>query len=408
MKELLDFINQSWILTRRYSPEDEGTLIGLPKPYTVPSIKNCFNELYYWDTYFTNVGLIISGKLDYAKDNADNIAHLINKYGFMPNGNRTYYLNRSQPPFFSLMVRDIYDKLRDREWLSSMFSALLREYSFWQDKRSTPIGLNRYYHTLGDIENFDGEQTSPEIERRLGIKPESREEAYNLSAHMRIVCESGWDCNSRMGNESYDYAWVDLNSLMYAFEMNMAYFASELSLDTQNWIDAAERRRALMKKYCYNTRLSAFCDYNFKCGEVSDFISLASFYPLFCRLATKEEAEAAVALLPRVEFEYGLAASEMMEFSAGLQWDYPNGWAPLHYMVINGLLAYGYSDDALRIARKYCRTVEDNFMKTGNVWEKYNVITGEVSVTRESAQHEMMGWSAGVYLYCKGILGKRD
>ena len=96
-----EYIGSNWDNTTRFFTEDNDTLIGLPYPYTVPCIEGKFQEMYYWDVYFTNVGLIKSGRLSQAKNNVDNMCYLINKFGFVPNGNRTYYLSRSQPPFLS-------------------------------------------------------------------------------------------------------------------------------------------------------------------------------------------------------------------------------------------------------------------------------------------------------------------
>ena len=146
MNKVKQFIYENWDGTLRSEPKDRESLIGLPYPYTVPSIKDYFNELYYWDTYFTNVGLILSNKPEYAKNNTSNIAYLINRYGYMPNGNRLQFLHRSQPPFFTKMVRDVYNETRDTVWLAEMYEAGRREYDFWQSKRLTSSGLNRYYY----------------------------------------------------------------------------------------------------------------------------------------------------------------------------------------------------------------------------------------------------------------------
>ena len=124
------FILENWDKTVRTNTVDAGSLIGLPKPYTVPCIEGFFQEMYYWDTYFTNIGLLLSGKVEQAINNTENIAYLIERYGKMPNGSRTFYLNRSQPPFFSQAVRDIFEATGDLEWLSRMYSTAEKEYSF--------------------------------------------------------------------------------------------------------------------------------------------------------------------------------------------------------------------------------------------------------------------------------------
>ena len=249
MKQLIDFIHNNWDGTLRYNPPkdgkrfemyqagfdrrnctlpDEDTLIPLPKPYTVPSISDVFNELYYWDTYFTNLGLIRSGKVEYARDNVENIAYLINTYGYMPNGNRTYYLTRSQPPFFSHMVLDVYSATGDKAWLAEMFSAAKREYTFWQEKRMTESGLNRYYHNFDNSDRAALESSASIWARRVNLDPpKSDEELLSYAENVRVVCESGWDCNSRFGTRTFEYNWVDLNCLLYGMERNMAHLSRD-------------------------------------------------------------------------------------------------------------------------------------------------------------------------------------
>ena len=141
---------------------------------------------------------------------------------------------------------------------------------------------------------------------------------------------------------------------------------------------------------------------------MTDFVSDASFYAMFTELCTEEQATKTVKLLEKLEQKYGVAACEKRADLMDLQWDYPIGWAPLHYIIMEGLMKYGYHSEALRIATKYCDLVERNYEKTGNIWEKYNTVTGEVASTKENGlAATMMGWSAGVYLYAKKLIDKR-
>lgn len=397
MKQLVDFIHENWENTVRFNQEDEGNLIGLPKPYTVPSIADHFQEMYYWDTYFTNVGLILSDRLDLAKNNTENIAFMINKYGYMANGNRTYYLSRSQPPFFTLMAREIYEIEGDKKWLKEMYDAGVKEYDFWMTQRITDSGLCRYY---GTIDESIVSQRAHNFCKRIKIDcPEDYDSQFKITENALAVCESGWDCNSRFGLRNQEYNWIDLNSLLFGMEENLAFFADELGIEN-DCQKKADNRKALLNKLCWNENLGMFADYNFIDKQVSDFVSCANFYPMFTGLCTEEQAAKTVKLLEKLEQEYGVAGCEKRDDLMDLQWDYPHGWACLHHIIIYALKKYGYYDDARRIAKKYCDTVERNFLKTNNVWEKYNVVTGEVSVTKENMiPTSMMGWSAGIYLY---------
>lgn len=401
MNKVLKYIESNWDSCIKENMYDEGTLIGVPYPYTVPAVGH-FDEMYYWDTYFTNKGLELCGRQAQAKNNTDNMLYLVNKYGFMPNGNRVNYLKNSQPPFLSVMVRDVFEHYGDTVWLSSAYSVLKKEYEFWDEKRMSPIGLNCYGGALNS-ENVI-RVMSNYWKERTGITTESDE--YDIARHSLLSCESGWDFNPRWQTEGYNYAPVDLNSLMYMFEKNMEYFSLTLKNNEEKyWNSRAERRRELMMMYMDNGE-GILLDYNFEKDEISNLLSAASFYPLFAGLCDESGAKAAVNCLDRLETEYGILTCEKNDADGIYQWDYPNGWACLQYIAVIGLDKYGYKEEAMRIAKKYIHLVEKVFLKTGKLWEKYNVVEGNINVTNEYEMPEMMGWSAGVYIAAKKYAGE--
>lgn len=202
-----NYIRENWKNCVRTNYEDAGCLLGLPFPYTVPCVKGEFQELYYWDTYFINIGLIKSGLFEKAKNNVDNFLYEVKKYGFIPNSSATFHLNRSQAPFLSMMVRDIYEKYEDVEWLRNTYETLKHEYRFWMDKRITPIGLNRYFHHAsnnGDIIDF-----------------------FNYISKSRINLKAE-TFNPRFEGHCADFVPVDLNSNLYLYEKNFEYFSEIL------------------------------------------------------------------------------------------------------------------------------------------------------------------------------------
>lgn len=399
LNKVEEFINKNWYNCIKNNRYDNGTLIGLPYPYTVPAVGH-FDEMYYWDTYFTNKGLIIDGRAEQAKYNTDNMLYLVNKYGFMPNGNRTYYLDKSQPPFLSCMVRDIYEHYQDLAWLYSAYHILGKEYEFWQTKRGSGIGLNHYDAIMESEESY--ELMAQCFEERVGFTPNI--DRRILGHHCRTACESGWDINPRWDYEAFNFAAVDLNSLLFMMEENMSFFAKELENGEESiWFDKAQKRRKLMLDKMDNGE-GLLLDYNFINGNLSGILSAASFYPLFAGIAEKKHAEAIIRNLNRLEAEYGILTCEKNSTEGTYQWDYPNGWACLQYIALIGLDKYGYKNDAKRIAEKYIGLVDRNFEKTGNIWEKYNVVSGEVVVGSEYETPPMMGWSAGVYLAAKDYL----
>lgn len=405
-KQLVRYIKENWVNTIKPACENEGTLLKLPKPYTTPCMSRMFQEMYYWDTYFANVGLIMSGMAEQAKNNVDNMIYMINTYGHMPNGNRVGYLNRSQPPFLSVMVREVFEATGDVEWLKNeAYPALVKEYRFWQEERMTPVGLNRYSSNVTDEERlvrFAGTLCS-----RSGMPmPEDKEECMELGRSMYSLAESGWDCTSRFALDAHKYAPADLNSLLYMLESNMAHFAGIIgeTNDIELWKARAAERKEKINALLWSEERGVFCDVHVETKKLNNVVSAAAFYPLFAGFATEKQAEKTAEALSLLEQEFGLACCENREDLLSLQWDYPHGWACLHYIAVRGLMNYARKEDALRIAEKYVNVAAKNFEETNNLWEKYNVVTGKVSVTKEYNTPPMMGWSAGVYLYCEQLL----
>lgn len=406
--DLNKHIDENLPATVRRNTENSGTLIGLPKPYNVPCVGGSFQEMYYWDTYFLNRGLIIKGLVEQAKNNVENMFFLVNTYGFMPNGNRTYYLKNSQPPFLSMMVDDIFGATKDKEWLKTAYAVLLKEYDFWMTKRITPIGLNQY---TGTPEIAEEQRMFEGFLRRIGARPEGISDEQ-LSRHYGAVCESGWDVTPRFEFRIEDFCEVELNALLFAFEKNMSKFSEILKTgEEKKWEQRAENRRALMEKYMLKDGI--FYDYDLKNNALSDKFTCASYFVATVRMASPEQAKALKDNLYRLETEFGILTTEKAydKDKYRYQWQYPNGWAPLHNIVYRALLNYGYTEDAKRVAGKYRSLVERNFEKTGNLWEKYNVFTGGTDVEAEKTNSgkdmpAMMGWTAGVYIEALKIIAE--
>lgn len=395
-----DYIKENWKNTIRITDENgNGKLIPLPFSYTVPSIGGMFQEMYYWDTYFTNKGLIMSDKAEVAKNNVNNMCYLVKRFGYMPNGNHKDITNRSQPPFLSLMVRDIYDCFKDNDWLLEAYEALLIEYDFWTIKRNTRIELSQYSGN-GNDSNFVAYANM--YRSRTGLELGEADDKL-LYRHCLAVCESGWDISHRWGTEAYNYVQPELNALLYAFEDNMEYFCNILKNgDADKWNIAKLKRQELMRKYLCDNGI--YKDYNMIDETNSNMITAASFFPLFVKCASQSEADATQKILPLLEKNYGLATTQFKAEQGKYQWSYPNGWAPLTYVAVKGLMNYGFEADAKRIAQKYVDATERLYNKTGKLWEKYNVETGNLDVVDEYGTPEMLGWSAAVYLLCKDIV----
>ena len=405
MEKLLNFIADNWKNVIRDNKEDEGSLIGLPYPYTISGTNQMFREIYYWGTYFTNVGLILSGQTQLAQNNIDNMTYLISQYGFMPNGNRTYFLDRSQPPFLSQMVVELYAVTKNREWLKEKYESLKQEYVFWQGKRMTPSGLNRFYGQIPDSEAL--KEFGQYMCNRFGM--ESSPDGAVMEEYGKALysfAESGWDCSSRYGLTPHHFNSLELNCMLYNMEQNLSFIATEIGTgEAPDWAEKATARKTLMQALMWDEEKGFFADYNFIAKKRNDMVATSTFYPLFVGLADKRQAASIYAVLGRIEEAYGLASTEKRDDLYDLQWDHPYGWPCQQYIVIRGLLHYGYKEDALRLAKKYTDIVERNFVSTGTLWEKYNVCTGGVTNNKEYGTPPIMGWTAATYLYCIHLLG---
>lgn len=404
-QSLKDYIDVNIEKTTRFNTQDTERRIGLPYVYTVPCADGAFQDMYYWDTYFTNLGLIEKGRVDLAKSNIDNMCYLVERFGFMPNGSRWEYLSRSQPPFLSHMTRDVFMVTGDKEWLLEKYKSLEKEYEYWQTKKVTPTGLNGYINYAVHEPALEG--ACQYFKKRTGYEPKGevtravQEEVFFATLS---VCESGWDCTSRFLEEGHHYDAVDLNALLYGMEDNMQYFSEILANDKENFWAERKAERAEKMQALWSEEDELFMDYNFRSNTFSGYQSVASFFPLFVGLATKEQAEKSMKLLEKMELPYGIACGAP-DPAWRCQWDYPNVWAPLQFVVFKALLNYGYEAEAKRVAEKYVSLVEMNFEETGNLWEKYNGLTGKVASDEYEAP-PMMGWTSGVYIYFLKFLGK--
>ncbi len=400
-----EFILSNWDKCKRYEPNDNGTLIGMPYPYITPTAKNTFQEMYYWDTYFACEGLALVGKGELAKNCADNMAYMIDKYGLMPNGNRTYYLDHSQPPYFCMLVNLVYEHTGDVFWLKQMYDVIEKEYTFWQTDRISPNGLNCY--GSGEYDHKRGKELYDLMSKRFHI--ENQIDKYNgyadIAENIIAECESGWDFNPRFNYRCKDYNPVDLNSNLYVYETLMAKFSSILHYEDV-WSARANKRKELINKYLWNGQY--FCDYNYVKGFKSEVFSAAALHPLWAGIADKNQAQEVLSRLDKIEFEHGIAACEKLDNIGVFQWAFPNAWAPLQFIAVKAFDNYGYTFAAKRIAQKYVSSIDTIFQKTNNLWEKYNALDGTINVANEYDMPDMLGWTAGVYIVCTEYLNTKE
>lgn len=387
-------------LTKKTEPEVlNSTYISLPNDFVVPGGR--FQETYYWDSYFTMLGLIISKKNDLVIGMIKNFAFLIDQFGFIPNGNRTYFLSRSQPPFFSLMLdllNDFNTSIKPIDFLSQ----LEKEYTFWMTNRSIvmPEGeiLNRY----------DDTDPTPRPEsyiEDIELAEKSYQNPHELFRNIRAACESGWDFSSRWLEKGHDLASinttniipVDLNCLLYFLETQLAKMHPT---EGNSYLEKATNRKRAIEKYFWNEEQKFFCDFDLVKNLVRQNLSLAGVFPLYFNLANSLQAESVAKLLESSFLKTGGLLTTTSE--SGQQWDAPNGWAPLQWIAFVGLKNYGFKKLADQIKTNWIKLNESTFYKSGKFTEKYNVASSdEETGGGEYPNQDGFGWTNGVYLSFK-------
>ena len=404
--EVREYISSSWDSTVRVNREDDGTLLGLPCPYTVPCPEGTFQEMYYWDTFFTNEGLIRDSRAELATGNVENVMSLVDRYGYMPNGTRTWYLNRSQPPYLAWMVESVYEVTGDTLFLRRACDAIEKEYAFWTDARGTAIGLSSYSSSVDDALAEEFVMTaSKRLRHDFAADCPTREALLQMGRHFAAEAESGWDFNPRFLRRCADFCPVDLNANLYHYEKLMERFSQLLHRPgVEMWKERAAERKRLILRYMRGDD-GLFYDYDYVNGKRSDVVSAAVFNLLAAGVLDEEDAGLLIKeSLEELEQERGIAMCAEGRYGYDYQWSYPYGWAPGAYMAVRGLDRYGYRDDACRIAGKYVDAVSRIYKATGTLWEKYDVTDISKGVDAEYETPQMLGWSAGTYIYLSEYL----
>ena len=414
-----EHIRELWpVLTRHAdAPDPHSSLIPLPNAYVVPGGR--FREVYYWDSYFTMLGLVESKRTDLVRNMLDNFAHLIATVGHIPNGNRTYYLGRSQPPYFAAMV-GLYAVATDSAQALPYLAALEAEHAFWMDGAERirageayrrvvrlPDGalLNRYWD---DRPYPRPEAYKEDFRTAQTLAPEKREAMYR---NLRASAESGWDFSSRWMRdpadlrtlETTDLAPVDLNTLLYNLERTIAALRSfrnaegDAAVAARYVAAAADRKRALLAA-SYDPGEGFFFDVRWKTGQrVTDRPSLAAAEPLFFGIATPEQGRATAARLGRDFLKPGGFVTTTI--ASGQQWDAPNGWPPLQWVTMEGVRRYGRADLADLARDRWLALNRRVYAQTGKMTEKYDVNDAQRRAGGgEYPNQDGFGWSNGVAL----------
>lgn len=409
-----EHVQELWPMLFREADDSSvphSSLIPLPYPYVVPGGR--FREIYYWDSYFTAHGLIADGHEDMALNMAKNFRHVIHNYGHIPNGNRFYYMSRSQPPFFVPLVALLADVI-DTHIESDFYKDALLEHSFWMDATGDPNRravsftdrqgrkhrLNRYW----DDNPVPREESW--IEDKLEFEASNGTDAAAFYRNVRAACESGWDFSSRwladMSNlttiETTSILPVDLNTVLWFNEMKLAEWSQSLGHPSRarELFKRADRRKKAINQLMWDDSRGFYFDYHLERKERKETFSLAAVYPLYFNLTDQSQAEAIAEQLEKHFLKDG--GLQTTTVTSGQQWDAPNGWAPLQWMAIVGLEGYGMTELAEKIRMRWLKLNEDIYKKTGKMVEKYNVVDlQQEGGGGEYPLQDGFGWTNGVF-----------
>lgn len=380
-----EYIENYWQRVTRFHPKDDESLLGLPHPYLVPAYiektEFDFNEMYYWDSYFMVQGMLDDEHKELVIGILDNLIYLFKRFRIIPNASRTYLMGRSQPPFLSSFILDVYKAYNmDNKWFADHIAIAKEEYNEVWMGTTKPVahqvykGLSRYY----DINYL----------------------------HDLAETESGWDLTPRFNRKALNYLPVDLNALLYKYETDFARAARILGdkREEAQWQDKANIRKKHVDELMWDKVKGLYFDYNFIKQRKGSVMSLATYYPMWAGMVDNSQAAALVKSLKRFEHKGGLATTDSLpvgQFVFGgmpTQWAFPNGWAPLHYLVVKGLERYGYHKDARRIAMKWLKTNLSWFNDHGIFLEKYNVVAPDKPPAKGLyPSQEGFGWTNAVF-----------
>jgi alpha,alpha-trehalase len=393
-------------------------VITIPHPHFTPNPKwiGKFGYMFYWDSFFMFRGLIGTKREWLLQNQVDNFIYLFDNYGVIPNFNAHVSMGRSQPPFLSSMILDTYNgyyfpAIRKNKFQEALFN--LKPHKKWL-KKAVEVAKKEYEIVWIDKERLYNHSVRDELLARYG----DRDIGYAHSSEL----ESGWDFTSRFYNRCNQFFPIDLNVLLYKYERDFAKIAFHLEdrAEEKKWKDVAAKRKKEINRLMWNEKKGFFFDYCYTDKEISGFLSLASFTPLWAGLATKDQAARMVEKLPIFETDYGLVitAEESLaprvtldnipeRFRPALeevlkpkQWDYPNIWPPLEYLTVVGLLKYGYVEDAKRIMQKSLKAHATLFRKYKTFLEKFNGKTGDRAANFHYDLQEGFGWTnAAFYRY---------
>ena len=391
-----------------------------------------FREIYYWDSYWVIQGLLVCDMHDSAKQTLENLMYLTEQFGHTPNGNRLYYQNRSQPPLLTLMMDLIYQyegsNVSFIKQHSEFLYILKQDYLWWMDQQSVTVKVESQEEYTVNLYFVESNQPRPEgyvedmalIDHLQDQSSAARKKAFSA---VRSGAEAGWDFSSRwctlhfcaddLSNiDTLNIVPVELNAYFYRIEQLLAtYFALIGDAENAGYFEDAQRRRyKVLTEFLWDEKEGIWRDWNLREHRFVDEVSSSNYFPLWVLPHDDVLAERVLVHLNASGLvrEGGVATTMVDD---GQQWDWPNAWPPIQYVITE--IARRYSGE-LEIARWIERNVSQSFIsaayvgwgETGFMHEKYNVLhVGDSGKGGEYTPQTGFGWTNAVafsFLYDYG------
>lgn len=410
--------------------EKRHSLIYLQKPFVVPGGR--FRETYYWDTYWSIEGLLQCEMYNITKNILENFVQMVDDIGFVPNGGRKYYKNRSQPPFLTLMFDLYWSHTKDSNFLQRHMKTLVKEYNFWMTYRVVDLNTQQYsrvkgplkfniYNSMMGYPRPESYREDVEIMMKAGYE-NNKTAQREIYSHIASAAESGWDFSSRWFKDKMNMTSiqtrniipVDLNSILCCVEYTLGKLFNDVLSDAKTstyYTQLAKNRQQLIDEFLWNEEYGSWLDYNVQTKKhVKEFYA-SSFFPLWILAhnsssLNKTKTNKAFEKFNSLKVFSYVAGLPTSLINSGQQWDFPNAWPPLQHIAVHGLSKVSPDEEndkakvtATSLAKKFLETAYLSWLSTGHMYEKYDV--NERSKAGHGGEYEVQegfGWTNGVVL----------
>ncbi|EEQ97912.1 Periplasmic trehalase precursor, putative [Perkinsus marinus ATCC 50983] len=372
--------------------------------YMVPGGR--FTAMYGWDSYFIILGLLSSSDppapdlLRTAISMLKQQVYEIENYGSVLNANRSYFLNRSQPPFISSTLMALLPYIKnDTEFVSRATAAIVKEYdNVWK--------CGHRYDRVTGLSRYDGHPATQcratEPGHYAWMESLSGDALKRAIRSDMAIQESGHDTTARLTRtDACDMATVDLNCILYRIESDLA----KLHEPSRDWRALARARRETMLHLMYIPTRGAFFDYNTRTRVLDSSVLSATgvSYPLWCGMLDRDRTivdSLVKTLMTKLAAPGGVLSDNITDDHRGFrgQWDWPAGWAPHQMLTWIGLMRLNKVKEARDLASRWVSLALETFINYGCLPEKFDVVSCTSTLNLEYGNQctdfgDFFGWT---------------